>query len=622
MSSHPIASFPGQGESANVTHVGFLSDRFRYVSALGAGAMGSVCLADDTELHRRVAIKTVKKELSQNPDFRKRIERECLLHAKVGAHPHIVTLFDKFEVDGQIHLVMEYVEGRCLQDLLERNLEAQIATPVKDALKIGIQCLDALSRIHAHGVVHRDIKPSNIMITHDEGGEVCAKLMDFGVARLTTDEEELTRLTTTDSGGPGTPLFMAPEQIDSKTFGEISALTDVYAMGILLFQLFSGTPPFRGTLTEVLNAHVNIPAPRLDASTPGKVPRAIGDVLQRALAKRPRDRFPSAIAFRDALCQAGAAMPSTQDKTMRSSRSPQSEAPTVASSPRKPLDQRTVISGTTAIRIFIRRKRNLMVLAGGVALFLVLAAGTMSWLVSALRGLPVGSEKGTVEVTAPVGRQVTPPSGMLIPEGVNASRLASQANVFAPRAHGIEPAPQWYIALARMDWMDDWNTVVSAPEFDTGKMMPSATALAPEEVSSEQESPVQAAALNTVPQESVPSAELSVGRSGEEYVVEPGDTLSGIAARYELSSRDLQWWNGITNPRALTVGQTLLLYPTDELPPREEFFAQVDTTASETPLAPLASASESGPGDTAGEKGGEQRRGGIKGFFRRLRGKN
>ena len=163
------------------------SGRYRIMRILGAGAMGSVRLAEDTALHRRVAIKTVKDEVARNPEIRRRIERECLLHAKVGPHPNIVTLFDKLEADDEMHLVMEYIDGETLQARLERNSEMGIVMPPSESILIASQVLDALSRIHAQQIVHRDIKPANIMLTYNESGSVCSKLMDFGISRFAED---------------------------------------------------------------------------------------------------------------------------------------------------------------------------------------------------------------------------------------------------------------------------------------------------------------------------------------------------------------------------------------------------------------------------------------------------
>ena len=276
------------------------STRFRVLQSLGAGGMGEVHLAEDSALRRKVAIKSIRTQLCQDPEVLKRIDRECLLHAKIGSHPHIVTLYDRIEEDGRIKLVMEFVEGETLHALIDKLTREGKRVSLKDGITIAVQTLEALARIHAHHIVHRDIKPANIMIGRDDCGEYCAKLMDFGIARA-GDEDGMTALTQTGMGGPGTPLYMAPEQIDPKSFGEISPATDVYAMGVMLYQIISGRPPFSGTITEIFNGHLNGSPLRLDVQADPQVPTAFADIIEHALAKRPEARYPSANAFRQAL---------------------------------------------------------------------------------------------------------------------------------------------------------------------------------------------------------------------------------------------------------------------------------------------------------------------------------
>ncbi|MDX9975625.1 MAG: serine/threonine-protein kinase, partial [FCB group bacterium] len=274
--------------------------RFVFKHSLGVGGMGEVYLAEDSSLRRPVAIKTIRPDLSRDPEVRKRIERECLLHAKVGPHPHIVTLYDKFEEGDRLNLVMEYVEGETLQQYLERNQKSGTVPPIEEAVGIAVQVLDALARIHAQGIVHRDIKPSNIVLVKDDSGGVCAKLMDFGIARA-QDEDFASRLTQESGSGPGTPLYMAPEQIDPQAFGDISPATDVYAMGIMLYQMTSGEPPFTGSITHIFNGHLRSAPPSLRERARGRVPEMLAEIVECALAKSPSGRFSTAKAFREEL---------------------------------------------------------------------------------------------------------------------------------------------------------------------------------------------------------------------------------------------------------------------------------------------------------------------------------
>lgn len=273
--------------------------RFRLERELGTGGMGEVRLAEDTRLHRHVAIKSVRADLCEDPEVRQRIERECLLHAKVGTHPHIVTLYDRFDEDGRIRLVMEYVDGMTLQARLAPEELRRNPLSLAEALRIALQVLDGLSRIHAYGIVHRDIKPSNIMLTCGDRGLTCAKLTDFGIARP-ANEAALGHITGRNEGSPGTPLYMAPEQIDSHAFGKVCPATDVYAMGIVVYQMVSGAPPFTGSITEIFHGHVNGKPSFAFRGTHSVPPQFVG-ILRRALAKRTDDRYASALEFREAL---------------------------------------------------------------------------------------------------------------------------------------------------------------------------------------------------------------------------------------------------------------------------------------------------------------------------------
>ena len=272
-----------------------LAGRYRFVRLLGEGGTGRVYLARDQGLSRHVAVKAIRPSLCDSPEVRGRIERECRLHAAIGVHPNIVALHDRVDEDGQIHLVMEYVPGQTLAGLLAARAGG---SPLPAAMIIGIagQLLEALACIHAHGIIHRDIKTSNLMVCTGEDGSVAVKLMDFGIAcQEAGSGDQLTRL---DSRGPGTPVYMAPERIDPEKFGQAGPATDLYAVGVILYEMLAGHPPFRGAISEVFHGHLSRP-PDLSALEPAAA--GLADVVARALAKEPGDRFPDADAFRRAL---------------------------------------------------------------------------------------------------------------------------------------------------------------------------------------------------------------------------------------------------------------------------------------------------------------------------------
>lgn len=282
-----------------------IADRYLVKRRLGEGGMGHVYLAEDTHLMRQVAIKTIRPELKDNDDVQKRIDRECKLHAAIRIHPHIVALHDRIvDKNNNVSLVMEYVEGETLLDCIATAKKNKQEIPVELIVAIILQVLDALGCIHRHGIIHRDIKPSNIIVGGLDTDEPYAKLMDFGIARDVIGNDNLTRLTMVDAGGPGTPAYMAPERIDSKTYGEICPATDLYSVGIILYELFYKEPPFQGTLTEVFSGHLARPPEFRSFSL---IPVAIRNVIAKALEKNVADRYGVAQQFAAALASADVA---------------------------------------------------------------------------------------------------------------------------------------------------------------------------------------------------------------------------------------------------------------------------------------------------------------------------
>jgi serine/threonine-protein kinase len=252
--------------------------------------MGSVFKAYDSRLRRWVALKIMHSDLGLRPGFVERFIREAQVAAMLE-HPNIVTVYDVEPMGDSLQMVMSWVEGEDLQRILER----EGALPVKRVAHILDQVASALDHAHLREqpVLHRDIKPSNIMI----GPNDRVVLTDFGIARLIGDVS----LTMTGQM-VGTPAFMAPELVQGE---EADSRADVYALGVVLYQMITGRAPFRAeTPLALLHAHVNTPppAPRTLAPT---LPPAVDKVLMKALAKRPEDRYQTAgalaLAFRAAL---------------------------------------------------------------------------------------------------------------------------------------------------------------------------------------------------------------------------------------------------------------------------------------------------------------------------------
>ncbi len=262
-----------------------LGRRYRLERRLGEGGMATVFLAEDLKLHRRVAVKVMKPEVSQasGPD---RFLREIEIVAHLS-HPHILQLHDSGHRDGLLYYVMPHVEGESLRERLDR--ERQL--PVDEAVRIAREVADALQHAHSHGVIHRDIKPSNILLS--EGHALVA---DFGVARALHETGD--RWATATGLAVGTPAYMSPEQATGAM--TIDARSDLYALGCVLFEMLAGQPPFIGpTPQAVLAKHATEPPPPLRMRR--GVPEPVERTVRVALEKLPADRFASGADFARAL---------------------------------------------------------------------------------------------------------------------------------------------------------------------------------------------------------------------------------------------------------------------------------------------------------------------------------
>jgi serine/threonine-protein kinase len=257
-----------------------LADRYRIEREVGAGGMATVYLAQDLKHHRKVALKVLRAELAATLGA-ERFSREIEVAAQLQ-HPHILPLLDSGEADGFYYYVMPYVDGESLRERLAQRGEL----PVHDAVKILIEVTDALAHAHAHGVVHRDIKPDNVMLSGRH-----ALVTDFGVAKAVSEATGAHTLTSIGIA-LGTPAYMAPEQAAADP--HLDHRVDIYAVGVLGYELLTGRPPFAGlTPQETLAAHVTQAPEPVERRRPGISP-ALAAVLMRCLAKRPADRWQTA----------------------------------------------------------------------------------------------------------------------------------------------------------------------------------------------------------------------------------------------------------------------------------------------------------------------------------------
>lgn len=248
-----------------------LAGRYRTERVLATGGMGEVWLATDETLGREVAVKLLHADVARDKVFAARFREEARHLARIS-HPAIVAVHDFGEDDGDPYLVMEYVAGRTLAQLL-RDEGPQAAGVVRDFLR---QCADALGVAHAAGIVHRDIKPSNILVTADGH----PKLTDFGIARMLTGSG-LTRT----GEVLGTPQYLSPEQAAG---GAADARSDIYALALVGFEMLTGTRAFdRSTPVETALAQLNDPPPHLPPDTPEDLAMVIGSCLAKDPGRRP-----------------------------------------------------------------------------------------------------------------------------------------------------------------------------------------------------------------------------------------------------------------------------------------------------------------------------------------------
>ena len=262
-----------------------LADRYRIERELGAGGMATVYLAQDVKHDRRVAVKVLRPELAAVIGA-ERFLAEIKTTANLQ-HPHILPLHDSGEADGFLFYVMPYVEGESLRDRISR--EHQL--PVPEAVRIAREVASALDYAHRHHVIHRDIKPENILL-HDGS----ALVADFGIALAVSTAGS--RMTETGMS-LGTPHYMSPEQAMGER--EITARSDVYALGCVTYEMLVGEPPFTGPTVQSIIARVMTEEPRALTIQRKSIPPHVESAVRTALEKLPADRFATAAEFGAAL---------------------------------------------------------------------------------------------------------------------------------------------------------------------------------------------------------------------------------------------------------------------------------------------------------------------------------
>ncbi len=275
-------------------------DRYTVQERIGTGGMARVYRASDNTLDRDVAVKVLHEHLADDENFRARFEREAKFIAKLN-HPNVIQIFDYATLERNdnylCYMVMTYLPGQSLKDIMDENMESERVMPSDQILRITQDITAALDYAHRQGMVHRDIKPANILF--DERGQ--AILTDFGIARL-AESSKLTQ----ENVAVGTPAYMAPEQAAGE---KVDARTDIYAFGVILYELLAGQPPFGddGSIS-VLIKHLNEPVPPL-TELEHIDNEYLDAIVMKALAKNPTDRYQSAGEIATDLEQAIAGQP-------------------------------------------------------------------------------------------------------------------------------------------------------------------------------------------------------------------------------------------------------------------------------------------------------------------------
>ncbi|MEO7157005.1 MAG: protein kinase [Vicinamibacterales bacterium] len=272
-------------------------NHYRILGPLGRGGMGEVYLAEDTRLHRKVALKILPAVMAADPERRIRFEREAQAVAAIN-HPNIVTIHSVEEADGVPFLTMELVEGKPFNEVMSSG-----ALPLDVLLKTGIAISDAIAAAHQRGITHRDLKPGNVMVTAD--GRI--KVLDFGLAKLREEQvagsgDDVTRMPATDITGEGriigTVAYMSPEQAEGK---DVDQRSDIFSLGVILHEMATGEKPFKGdTNVSVISAILKDSPLSITELNPS-LPAGLSRVIRRSLAKDPSRRYQTATDLRNEL---------------------------------------------------------------------------------------------------------------------------------------------------------------------------------------------------------------------------------------------------------------------------------------------------------------------------------
>lgn len=269
-----------------------LDGKYRLIDELGRGSMGTVFLAEDIQLKRKVAVKFLLPELADSSECSVRFKREAIAMASIR-NENVAQIFSYGEDKGTPYFVMEYLEGQTVEHLVDSYNRRGFFVPVSDAVDIMMQVLIGVAAIHKANAVHRDIKPGNIMITSDP---MRAVIMDFGLVRDIKVEDDMRTLA-------GTPAYIAPELVEGKKGASKSKLADIYSLGSTFYEILTGSIPFNGTSwVEILQKHI-AEIPEFPSSRRPGLPEVLDEIVLCAMSKEPKERFEGCEVFLDSLLE-------------------------------------------------------------------------------------------------------------------------------------------------------------------------------------------------------------------------------------------------------------------------------------------------------------------------------
>ena len=413
--------------------------RYRILRLLGAGGMGAVYLARQVAMDRMVALKLIAPQAeAHGQEVVQRFHQEMRASAKIE-HPNTIRVYDFGETDGRLFLAMEYLEGRTLRQVLGADAPLQTARVVR----IAIQIAKALGAAHEEGIVHRDLKPENVILLDRYGDRDFVKVLDFGIARSLDATEE--RMTATGAV-IGTPAYMAPEQAAGLA---VDGRTDLYALGVMLYELVTGAPPFRKpTAVALLVAHTTECPPPVQERAPA-LPPSLAALIMRLLAKDPAERPASAAELLGLLEReaperqetGGGAQPHqtpTLAPALEAPQPPAATSPLPAAAPHAATSPLPATAPSTATRTAV----------AAVAALALLAAGISGVMLYRRQSQDRALRSARLDLESRLGRmgEPPPPAECATRDLHTAGRISSALDALDPRGGGVTD-PRAAIAL-------------------------------------------------------------------------------------------------------------------------------------------------------------------------------